>query len=456
VHKLELSLDELLEAVRGEIIIEGKTNFTNVCIDTRKIEENNIYFAIKGENFNGNKFVNEAFFKKASIAVVDEVLFDVSKIENDGTIIKVADTSQALLDLANFYRNKLGLKVVGVTGSCGKTSTKDLIAAFLSKKYKVFKTKGNFNNQIGLPLMILELDSTIDVAVLEMGMSDLGEIDVLAKCARPDIAVITNIGLSHIENLKTQDNILKAKSEIFNYFTESNALVINGEDKNLLRIKDKCFKIVKIGYNHEYDLYAFNIILEENKTIFTVKDQHEESTFIIPMAGKHNVLNSMLAIEVAKILNVSFSEMKEGIKNLEATSMRLQVLKSDKLTIINDCYNASPDSMKSSIDVLSTYNIGRKIAILGTMNELGDEAVKAHKEVGIYASNKVDLLIAIGEYRSYFKSGFTGENIITFATKEEFIENINTMFKENDVVLVKASRGMKFEDIVSSLEEVSI
>lgn len=453
---MELSLKELLEAVNGEVIFMGKTEFNSICIDTRKIEKNNVYLAIKGENFNGNKFVLEAFKKGASVAIIDEVLFDLNDTENLETVIKVQDTEKALLQLAHYYRKKLGLKIVGVTGSCGKTSTKDLIAAFLSEKYKVFKTKGNFNNQIGLPLMILELDSSIDVAVLEMGMSNLGEIDVLANCARPDIAVITNIGLSHIENLKTQENILKAKSEIFNYFGEENSLIINGEDENLLKIKDKCFEILKIGYNHEYDVYAFNIILEEDKTTFTVKDKEEEIIFTIPMAGKHNVLNSMLAIEVAKKLNVTFNEMKRGIKNLEATSMRLQVIKKNKITIINDCYNASPDSMKSSMDVLSSYKIGRKIAILGTMNELGEEAANSHKEVGKYASNKVDLLIAIGKYNDCFKEGFAGENLITFTTKEECINNLSTIIKENDVVLVKASRGMKFEDIVSSLEEVSI
>lgn len=453
---MELSLNEVLEATTGKVIIEGKTEFNRICIDTRKIEIDNLYLAIKGETFNGNQFVKDAFSKGASVAIVDELLFDVDECSGIGTVIKVENSEKALLDLASFYRNKLGIKVVGVTGSCGKTSTKDLIAAFLSYKYKVFKTKGNFNNQIGLPLMILELNSSYDVAVLEMGMSDLGEIDVLANCARPDIAVITNIGLSHIENLKTQDNILKAKSEIFNYFDEGNTLIINGEDNNLLKINNKCFEIIRIGYNHEYDVYAFNIILKEDNTSFTVKNKNEEFSFKIPMAGKHNVLNSMLAIAVAKKLNVSFEEMEKGIKNLEATSMRLQVIKRERFTIINDCYNASPDSMKSSIDVLSSYEKGRKIAILGTMNELGDESINAHTEVGNYAKEKVDLLIAIGKYKDCYRRGFTLDNIITFEHKEDFISNINTILKDNDVILVKASRGMKFEEIVNSLEEAEI
>ncbi len=453
---MELSLNEILEAISGKVIVEGKTDFNKICIDTRKIEIDNIYLAIKGERFNGNKFVVEAFEKGASIAIVDEIFFDKKELKQGKTVIKVENSEKALLDLANFYRKKLGIKIIGVTGSCGKTSTKDLIAAFLSYKYKVFKTKGNFNNQIGLPLMILELDSSYEVAVLEMGMSDLGEIDILANCARPDIAVITNIGLSHIENLKTQDNILKAKSEIFNYFDENNTLIINGEDNYLSKIKNKCFEIIRIGYNHEYDVYASNIILREDNTSFTINDKEREFNFEIPMAGKHNVLNSMLAIAVAKKLNVSFSEMEKGIKNLEATSMRLQVIKKELFTIINDCYNASPDSMKSSIDVLNSYKNRRKIAILGTMNELGDEAINAHKEVGYYAKDKVDLLIAIGNYKECYKNGFGLDNIITFEDKNEFIKSINTIIKKDDVILVKASRGIKFEEIVNSLEEAQI
>lgn len=453
---MELSFKEIVEAINGKVVVRGREDFNNICIDTRKIQKDNIYIAIKGERFDGNKFVIDAFKKGASIAIVSEILFNIENEEKVETVILVDDTEKALLDLASFYRKKLGLKVVAVTGSCGKTSTKDLIAAFLSEKYKVFKTKGNFNNQIGLPLMILELDSTYDIAVLEMGMSDLGEIDVLAKCARPDIAVITNIGLSHIENLKTQDNILKAKSEIFNYFDESNTLIINGEDKNLLKIKDKCFEILRIGYNHEYDVYAFNIILMEDNTTFSIQDNNQEIIFNIPMAGKHNILNSMLAIAVAKKLNLSFEEMKLGIKNLEATSMRLEVIKKDKITIINDCYNASPDSMKSSMDVLTTYKKGRKVAILGTMNELGDEAINAHTEVGNYAKDKVDLLIAIGSYKECFRKGYSLDSILTFEDKKDFIDDLKTIIKENDVILVKASRGMKFEEIVNSLEEADV
>ena len=451
---MELTLREVIEAINGKILIQKKEEFNSLSIDTRRIEENNIYLAIKGETFNGNNFVEEAFKKGASIAIVDEVLFDIEKAS--GTVILVENTLSALLELANYYRKKLNLKVVGITGSCGKTSTKDLVAGFLSAKYKVFKTKGNFNNQIGLPLMILELDSSHDVAVLEMGMSDLNEIDLLAKTAMPDLAIITNIGLSHIENLKTQENIFKAKMEIVNYFNENNTLIINCEDKFLSQIDNKCFEIFKIGYNCEYDVFASNIILEEDKTIFTANYKGESSEFIIPMAGKHNVLNSLLAIGASLKLGLSFEEMKSGIKNIKATSMRLQVIKKDNITIIDDCYNASPDSMKSALDVLSAYKEGRKIAILGNMNELGHKSFDSHKEVGSYAKDKVDNLIVIGDYIEAYSEGYAKEKIIKFKTQEEFIENIKNTISLNDVILVKASRGVKFENIVLALKNADI
>ena len=452
---MEMTFDELLNAIDGEVIVKGNnSNFNKLCIDTRKIEKDNVYLAIKGANFNGNDFAIKALEAGASIVIVDELNFNLNDIKENGNVIKVKNTREALLNLAKFYREKLGLKVIGVTGSTGKTSTKDLIAALLSAKYRVFKTKGNFNNDIGLPLMILELTSDIDVAVLEMGMSSLGEIELLAKVAKPDIGVITNVGLSHIENLKTQENILKAKMEITAFFGKDNVLIVNGEDELLKNISSDVFKVKKIGYNHEYDVYASNIILREEETEFLAHAFGEEAVFNLPMAGKHNVLNTMLAIEVSKSLNVSFEDMVRGVENLEATSMRLQVIKKQGLTIINDCYNASPDSMRSSLDVLSAYKNNRKIAILGDMYELGDESEKSHFEVGRYAKDKVDTLIVIGKYIKNFKDGFNNDNIIMYNTKEECIKELENIIKLDDVVLVKASRGVKLEDVVKKLEEM--
>lgn len=454
---MELNFKEILEAVSGKVLVDNSyKSFNKICTDTRKIEKDNIFYALKGENFNGNNYVKDAFKKGASIAIVDEVNVPLEELEGLGVLIKVENTDKALLKLANYYREKLGLKVVGITGSTGKTSTKDLVAAFLSGKYKVFKTKGNFNNQIGLPLMILELDSTYDVAVLELGMSDLGEIHNLAECARPDISVITNIGLSHIENLKTRDNIFKAKMEITDFFNENNILVVNGEDDYLNNVKSEKFKVIKTGLSKNLDYMAKDIVLKDNSTEFLLNSKDSVYKFILPMVGKHNVLNALLAVAVARNLKVSYEEMEKGLKNFEATSMRLEFIKAEGFTIINDCYNASPDSMKSSLDVLKNYTGGRKVAILGTMNELGEKAKEAHEVVGSYATDKADVLITTGDYKDCYMNGYKGKELIIFNTKEELIESIKTLIEKDDVVLVKASRGIKFEEIVNELKKVTV
>ena len=449
---MELTFEELLKYCNGKVIVDkGEKIFNTLSTDTRNIKNGNVFLALKGENFNGNKYVKEAFKKGATVAIVDEVLFDENNI--DGVVIKVNDGKRALLDIAKGYREKLGLKVVGITGSTGKTSTKDLVSAFLSGKYKVFKTKGNFNNEIGLPLMVLQLDSSIDVAVLEMGMSDFNEIHNLADCARPDIAMITNIGVSHIENLKTRENILKAKMEITDFFNKDNVLILNEEDDMLTTVSDKEYKIVKTGYNENYDYYANNIKLTKETTSFDLNYNGNSYKIELPMVGKHNVLNALLAIGASFELGLTVEEMIEGLKNMEATSMRLEFIDGDGIEIINDCYNASPDSMKAALDVLSSRD-GRKIAILGTMRELGDESSNSHKEVAKYASNKVDMLICSGEFIDDFKEGFEKEQIKLYNTKVNLIKDLNSIIKPGDVILVKASRGEKFEEIVEALKKI--
>ena len=252
----------------------------------------------------------------------------------------------------------------------------------------MFKTKGNFNNHIGLPLMILELDKTYDVAVLELGMSHFNEIHTLANAARPNVAIITNIGLSHIENLKTQENILKAKMEITDFFTKDNILIVNGEDKFLRNVTSTAYKVRKTSLSEKLDIKAENVQLFQDKTTFDIVYDNKKYTFNLPMVGAHNVLNAMLAIQASIELGVTFEEMINGLSNMEATSMRLQFIKKDNFTIINDCYNASPDSMEAALNVLSSAEGKRKVAILGTMNELGEESENAHKAVGKMAKEK--------------------------------------------------------------------
>ena len=285
-------------------------------------------------------------------------------------------------------------------------------------------------------------------------MSHFGEIHRLAECARPDIALITNVGLSHIENLKTRENIFKAKMEITDFFNENNVLIVNGEDDFLPSIKDKNYKVIRTGYKDEFEFKGKDIKLHEDSTSFTVENNGEECTFNIPMVGAHNVLNSLLGVAAAKELGVTFNEMKEGLKNIEATSMRLEFIKHNDFEIINDCYNASPSSMKAAIDVLKNRKGKRKIAILGTMNELGAEAENSHKAVGEYAKDKVDILITTGDFKDAYKSGFENNSIRIYNTKEDIIKDLKNIIEKDDVVLVKASRGIKFEDITKALEKI--
>ena len=363
---LELNLQEIVKATKGALLKEAYVKeIKAVSTDTRKIEEGTMFIALKGENFNGNNYVLEAFNKGAKIAIVDEVKCDLNELKEDVALIKVQNTRRALMDLAKFYREKLGLKVVGITGSAGKTSTKDLVAAVLSDKYKVFKTKGNFNNEIGLPLMILELDSTYDVAILEMGMRGLGQIKELAEIASPDLGIITNIGISHIEILKTRENILKAKMEIATFFDKNNTLVVCGNDDFLGALPNAEYKIVKTGVGENFKIGAKNIALEELSSKFTVYDGEKEEEFSLDMPGEHNISNLMLGIAIAKELDVSFEEMKRGLKNIEATSMRLELIKKDGFSILNDCYNSSPVAVKSAIDVMKNIEGKRRIAVLG-------------------------------------------------------------------------------------------
>ncbi|MBV4447777.1 UDP-N-acetylmuramoyl-tripeptide--D-alanyl-D-alanine ligase [Clostridium tyrobutyricum] len=458
-----ISLKDIVKAIDGKIIFEGiYEGFNNVNSDTRKIEKKDLFIALKGENFNGNNYIKQASEKGASICIVDEINYDDSEIRPYTTIIKVENTRSALLDLAQYYRSILDIKVIGITGSVGKTSTKDLVAAALSYKFKVFKTEGNFNNEIGLPHMIFKLDNSYDIAVLEMGMNNLGEIHNMAKAAKPDIAVITNIGTAHIGRLKSRENILKAKLEITDFFSSENILVLNNGNDLLSTVKSNKFKINTVSLNDRSNLSAFNIKLMENSIEFSVKkndfDINEKIDVMAP--GKHSVINSLLAVMCARLFKLTYNEIRLGFKNLETTKMRLEIIQGKKFKIINDCYNANPDSMKAAIDVLSDFDGNRKIAVLGTMGELGEKSQELHEEIGEYASKLgVNLLIALGEYSIYYKRGFeklsiNNRKIMEFKNYDEAVNFLTGSYIETgDVLLVKASRTMRFESIVEKLKE---
>lgn len=453
---MDLNLSEIIKAVNGEILIQNNEGiFNKISTDTRKIEKDNLFIALKGENFNGNDYTVSAIEKGATIVIVDEVKFKIEELNNRGTIIKVKDAKVALGDIARFYRNKLGIKVVGITGSTGKTSTKDLVAAFLSGKYRVFKTQGNFNNEIGLPLMIFELSKDYDVAVLEMGTSNFGEINRLASIALPDVAAITNVGVAHIEYLKSRENILKEKMGIVDFFEQKNPLILNCEN-DMLKSVDKCdkFNLEKIGYDENYDIYAKNVELTSETTAFeAVTKKNESHRFTLNMVGQHNVLNALIGIQISKDFGLTFDEMEKGLKNFNATSMRLEFINKNNFSIINDSYNANPDSMKAALEVLKNHSGTRKIAILGTMSELGDYAKEAHTQVGEFAKCKADILLTTGEFKKCYEEGFK-EGTMSFETKQELMQALANIIKPRDTILVKASRSEKFEEIIKCIEKI--
>jgi UDP-N-acetylmuramoyl-tripeptide--D-alanyl-D-alanine ligase len=456
-----LTLREILDATGGEVIKKGKeVTYSAVSIDTRTIGLNSIFIALKGANFNGNTFSSEASFKGARICIIDEMCTQVQSFHEDTYVIKVSNGQKALLNLAKYYRTKLKIKVIGITGSTGKTSTKDLVAAALSSKYKVFKTKGNFNNEIGLPLMIFNITDDYDIAVLEMGMSNFGEIHNLTDVARPDIAIITNIGVSHLEFLKTRENILKAKLEITDFFNQYNTLIINNDNDLLNKIYTDTYKVMRVGFEErDNDFFALKYMLYDDAVNFTLHEKYENKDFEfnINIIGKHNISNSLLAIACGVKLGLSYEELQEGFRNIEFTSMRLDIIKGDKFTLIDDSYNASPDSMKAAIDVLASIGGKRKVAVLGTMKELGKEAFNLHKEVGEYAKFKnIDLLLCVGEFEGAYRAGYKiNGKIITFSSNEDISDYLERNILQGDCILIKASRSMKFETIVNKLKSIN-
>jgi len=452
-----LSFDEIKRAVGGEVIHEGTSaGYNTISTDTRNINSGDVFIALKGENFNGNRFLKQAADSGASLCIVDELPEGIAAITSAG-VIKVADTSKALLDLAGYYRKKLRTKIIGITGSTGKTSTKDLAAAALSSRFKVFKTKGNFNNEVGLPLMIFSLDNSYDIAVLEMGMNNLEEIHRMAEAARPDIALITNVGITHIGNLGSRENILKAKLEITDFFGKGNTLIVNSDSQPLKNLEGKPYRVISTSALAEAEYSAIDVALGDEHVSFRVSERGTElpGTIRINIPGMHNVNNSLLAIACARLLGMDMEEIAEGFGNIEKTSMRLDIIRGEKFTIINDCYNANPDSMKSGIDVLKNLGRGRHAAILGTMGELGDAAWEAHRDVGEYVKNSgIDMLITVGQYNDAFKAGF-GDSIAGFDDYDEAVKFASDYLKKGDSVIVKASRSMKFEKIVEKLKEAN-
>ena len=456
-----ISVKKILEITNGKLIYgDEKIICKNFSRDTGTINIGDTYLGIKGENFNGSKFYMEALEKGAKVCILQDVKIDienVSKYKNIA-IVKVNDVVLALQQMAEYKRSLYNIPVIGITGSVGKTSTKDILASIMSRKYKVLKTKGNFNNQIGLPLTILELKDE-DALVVEMGMGNLGEIKTLSKIAKPDVAVITNVGTSHIGNLGSRENILKAKLEILEGLKEGGTLVINNDNDmlNKWNLEYNKSNVITFGIDEKSKVMAQNIIYKENSSNYDINIDGKAYNMHINIGGKHFVYNSLCAVCVGRIFDISIDEIKKGIENFELTKSRMEIIKKGNITIINDCYNASLDSMKASIEYLKAQRGTTKIAVLGDMLELGDFSKSLHQEVGkIVAHNKIDILVTVGNEAKYIaeeaiKNGIVERNVYCYNNNLDAIEKIKNLTSDNCVILVKASNGMNFKEIVDAL-----
>ena len=435
-------INDILSIIDGILVSGSNTSLDNFSINSKEINKDDIFVGIKSEKIDGSKFYIDALKKGAKGAIITKGFYTESI--DDKFIIEVEDTTKAIQKIAEYKRSKLDIPVIGITGSVGKTSTKDMISSVIETKYTVCKTKGNLNNHLGVPLTILSLKNE-EVLVVEMGMNHLGEISVLSKIAKPTIGVITNVGTAHIGNLGSRENILKAKLEILDGI-DNGKLIINNDNDMLhnwyLNNKDN---VITIGINNDSDYKAENVSYKESTTF-----NYNDEEIIVNVGGEAFVYNALMGIAVGTLLDIDINDIKKGISNLKLTNNRLEVIEKNGYRIINDCYNANFDSMKEGIQNLSKYD-GRKIAVLGDMLELGDYSEELHRNVGkVVNDNNIDILITVGEEAKYIDAEATVEKY-HFDNNEDAIKYIKTIINKGDNVLVKASNGMKFIEIVKSL-----
>ncbi len=436
----------------GEVVING------VTIDSRKIQQGNLFIPFKGDKTDGHQYVEAAIQNGAAASFWQK---DVPNPPSHLPLIYVSDPLTSIQSLAKSYRNELDIKVVGITGSNGKTSTKDITTNLLSLKYKVQKTEGNYNNHLGLPLTVLSLEEDTDIAVLEMGMSGRGEIDFLTKLAEPDVVVITNIGESHLQDLGSREGIAEAKLEILNGLKKHGRIVYFGDEPLLSdkipTIKKADTESCSFGLEDINDLYPFEI--EESSTGSKFKINTSDNEFNLPILGKHNILNALAAMLVADYFDISYEKMDEGFQNLKLTNMRMELLEGQGgLKIINDAYNASPTSMRAAINVLQSLpGFKHKVLVLGDMLELGPDEAMFHYGIGeTIDAAAIDYVFTFGELGKHIAEGaktvFANDRVQSFLDKNELINELKKVVDGDTAVLVKASRGMRLEEVVKALQ----
>ena len=458
-----MTIEAIAEAVGGKIENGARSDMTkeatSVVIDSRQIEDGGIFIATKGERVDGHSFIDQVF-DNGALAVICEKLPDKPK----GCCIVVEDSFVAIRKLAEYYRRQVSIKIVAIVGSVGKTSTKEIVASVLSAHYEVVRTKGNFNNEVGVPLTIFDIRDGHEVAVVEMGISDFGEMERLGQIVRPDIALYTNIGPCHLEQLQDLDGVFRAKTELIPYISPTGTIVINGQDEKLAAIDEEMSqgrKVIRYGKESKRDdVYASNIEnlgLDGSKFTANFPDgSHYDMT--VPLPGYHMVDNAIAAAAVGFLMGLNLEEIRRGMSTAEQLSGRGHIIHGEKYTIVDDCYNANPKSMCAAIDTLG-YAVSRKVAILGDMFELGEESDKLHGNVGDYAAAAgVDSLIFVGASAKFmYERARLHEDVeIRYYPNKELLikalsdENVEIL-KPGDTILVKASHGMGFSEVVEFL-----
>ena len=462
-----MSLKNIAKACEGTYVGAKELEEKVICgavIDSRLVEEDYLFIPIKGERVDGHKFIPQVFEKGACC-----VLSEIDLEEPAGPYIRVVSTEDALKKIAAFYRQSLPIKVVGITGSVGKTSTKEMIASVVAQRYQVHKTAGNFNNEIGLPLTVFGIRSEHEVAILEMGISDFNEMHRLSTVANPDICVITNVGLCHLENLGNRDGVLKAKTECFEHMKEGGLAILNGDDDKLSTKKNVNGRdTVFYGINAEpkndengnpmatKSIYATDVInlgFEGMQAMIHTPQGEFKANITIP--GEHNVYNALAATAVGLELGLTLEEIQKGIEEAKTIAGRTNLLKANGYNVIDDCYNANPVSMAAAMDVLS-HAKGRTIAVLGDMGELGEDEKALHFGVGVcVAEKKIHTLFCAGVLAAEYKAGVESvENdckVFHFENKDDMITELLSYVKEGDNILIKASHFMDFPKVVEAL-----
>ena len=447
-----LTISEILSAVNGRCTGNTKTEFSAVYTDSRKPASGGLFIALEGGRFDGHDFIKNAVSAGAA-AVMCRKETDVPL-----PVIYVNDTREALLSLAEYYRSQFSIPVAGITGSVGKTTVKEMTALVLSTKYNTVKTQGNLNNDIGMPMTIFSIDETSEAAVIEMGMNHKDEISRLARVSKPDIGIITNIGVSHIENLGSRENILKAKLEILNGMKKGSPLILNGDNDLLSGVSNDDYDIIFFGIeNDKCAVGAENIEQSPDGVKFLIAYGGNKYNAYIPSAGIHNVYNALAAFTAGISLGIEPRKAADALKNYVPAGMRQKITRKSGITFIEDCYNASPDSVRAGLGALAAMDSKRRIAVLGDMLELGGYSEKAHRESGkCAAENNVDILLAYGTASEYTadeaeKNGV--KEVYSYTDSAAAAEKLLSVLKEGDAVLFKASRGMKLENVLNAVYE---